>query len=713
MSSRQPDLASGGASDACAHSLDARAPARRRAAKMMVSAGAAAPAARAATTEAPYDREAINALEAVFGKPFVTEKNETLNRSILLKSGLAGASKSGAGSGVPDAVVFLDPECKSPFILVEAKAPGLMDQAWSDLAHYAGKLLDASIHVPFGLAVSGGAVELRVFDPKTRAHATIEVEDVANQTRHELTLSSVRGLAHHKEILKDLYLRNEPVARINIPGFNQDQVMGFCVDINKTLHAMGIKEDKRATILTYFLVCCLNAKFARTMDSLKDNPDALVSYSRSVFEKIVQNKRFALNKNIFSILEDDIGGAASKSERESREKYMRGYLAIFGVIDQKLAKEFKGLCATRSDFVARLLQSGNFLGDAYEVFHTYSAGNDMGQYFTPRHAVELMIDVIEQLRGFPIGQDDVIYDPACGVGGFLCLALKHAVASAPEHKREGILDRLGGRIYGAEIEPTVADMAKVNMLLRGDGKSGILTGSSLDWDWPGALSPIKERFKKDKKRPSLVLMNPPFPSKHSNFKSYDFITHALDVADEGAFIGAVVPLSVVNGRGGCEQFRKETLRGAQLRAVVALPPELFAPKASVDTAIVILQKSRGGHRDDVGVVFASCANDGLRMHKGKKQRVSDFNAPNEFQLLCNHWLPGGTGEVFEKFIRRNPMTESPQTRAYFVEGGEWSPYQWLNANPLFSEPDELARLAKHVLADYGYAKSIRNLGGKW
>ena len=55
------------------------------------------------------------------------------------------------------------------------------------------------------------------------------------------------------------------------------------------------------------------------------------------------------------------------------------------------------------------------IGDAFEYFlqKVTASGNDLGEYFTPRHIVKTMVRLINPLLG------EKVYDPFCGTGGFL------------------------------------------------------------------------------------------------------------------------------------------------------------------------------------------------------------------------------------------------------------------------------------------------------
>lgn len=55
-------------------------------------------------------------------------------------------------------------------------------------------------------------------------------------------------------------------------------------------------------------------------------------------------------------------------------------------------------------------------GIAFEHFiHSYTRGtnNDLGQYFTPRHIVRMMVHFLKPQIG------ETIHDPFCGTGGML------------------------------------------------------------------------------------------------------------------------------------------------------------------------------------------------------------------------------------------------------------------------------------------------------
>ncbi len=132
-------------------------------------------------------------------------------------------------------------------------------------------------------------------------------------------------------------------------------------------------------------------------------------------------------------------------------------------------------------------------GDAFEYFlkNSISVGNDLGEYFTPRHIVKLIVDLVDPDYG------DTIYDPCCGTGGFLIEAFRHIRNKCKPTKRN-ISFLENKTIYGRELTGT-AKIAKMNMILAGDGHVNIHQMDCLS-------KHVKEKY-------DVVLTNYPFSQK--------------------------------------------------------------------------------------------------------------------------------------------------------------------------------------------------------
>lgn len=112
-------------------------------------------------------------------------------------------------------------------------------------------------------------------------------------------------------------------------------------------------------------------------------------------------------------------------------------------------------------------------GVAFEHFiqKTTDTQNDLGEYFTPRHVVRFMIKLLNpEFR-------KSVYDPFCGTGGFLTESFKHlSLQTGFSHDAGNVLQKES--VFGGELT-TTARIAKMNMILFGDGHSGVTKQDSI------------------------------------------------------------------------------------------------------------------------------------------------------------------------------------------------------------------------------------------
>jgi type I restriction enzyme M protein len=129
-------------------------------------------------------------------------------------------------------------------------------------------------------------------------------------------------------------------------------------------------------------------------------------------------------------------------------------------------------------------------GRMFEVFLNAAVrGKALGQYFTPRSVVDFMTRI--GLSGCGTGGPPRIIDGCCGTAGFLIEAMAHLVAALRTDTRlnAGDVERQRNRIcneilYGVDANERVARIARINMLLHGDGGSHIFSADGLDGQSP-------------------------------------------------------------------------------------------------------------------------------------------------------------------------------------------------------------------------------------
>ncbi|HOU54950.1 MAG TPA: N-6 DNA methylase [Myxococcota bacterium] len=272
-------------------------------------------------------------------------------------------------------------------------------------------------------------------------------------------------------------------------------------------------------------------------------------------------------------------------------------------------------------------------GAAYQEIVGTNLRGDRGQYFTPRGAIKLVVEILDPK------EHEKVLDPACGTGGFLVATLAHmmdrfreeAKISAGDETSEefqSLHDRLreyaSKQVYGCDFDPFLIRASQMNMVMAGDGKGHLYNINSLEF--PEGYLPGVEPAKKDIPFGSIdvVMTNPPFGSgipitdenilRHFHLASIWertedgsfretpkrqssvapevlFIERCLDWLKPGGRMGIVLPDGIL-GNPAAEYIRWWILRHAWVLASVDLPVETFIVEANVNilTSLLFLKK---------------------------------------------------------------------------------------------------------------------------
>jgi type I restriction enzyme M protein len=261
-------------------------------------------------------------------------------------------------------------------------------------------------------------------------------------------------------------------------------------------------------------------------------------------------------------------------------------------------------------------------GDAFEYFlkNSVSVGTDLGEYFTPRHIVKLITDLVDPKFG------EKVYDPCCGTGGFLIQAFRH-IKKKVKLTPESIQTLEQNTVWGREITGT-AKVAKMNMIIIGGGHTNINQMDSL-------MNPVTERFE-------VVMTNFPFSQKTKYSHYYGFTTrdanpvflkHVIDSLKNEGRAGVVVPdglLFDVNSE--YIKLRQILLEKCNLMAVIQLDPFVFKPYTGQPTNILIFEKGK----PTKNVWFFNVINDGYKKTGSIKGRPSIDE--NDLPLLRDSWI---------------------------------------------------------------------------
>lgn len=266
-----------------------------------------------------------------------------------------------------------------------------------------------------------------------------------------------------------------------------------------------------------------------------------------------------------------------------RKQYSNDVLSptrVNGRALKQIVNELNALHLTSVDEDVKGVAFEHFLGHA-------TGGNDLGEYFTPRHVVRLAVKVLNPQFG------QTVYDPFCGTGGFLIEAFRHLSLQARQ-TADTTKTLQHKSVFGTEITST-ARIAKMNMILFGDGHSGVEQGDSLHHErqagdvYDNVLSNIP--FSLNLPSHSLRVVDP--AAKDADEAC---LLHCFNKLKDGGQMAVVVPEGLVVNRSHTHLWYR-LCNESRVRAIMMLPRGTFAPYTTAGTRIVYITDKGKGRTD--------------------------------------------------------------------------------------------------------------------
>ena len=291
------------------------------------------------------------------------------------------------------------------------------------------------------------------------------------------------------------------------------------------------------------------------------------------------------------------------------------------------------------------------LGNAYEyLLSIMGSQGDAGQFRTPRHIIEFMVDIIDPQK------TETVFDPACGTAGFLIAAYKHIAEANNDKLSASDKKKLAENIVGVDISPDMAKMARVNLYLHGFTSPEIKEGDTLT-DEP--LWGTKY---------DVILANPPFMSpkggiiphdkfaikaKRAEVLFTDYIAEHLKLKGRAAII---VPEGVIFQAGTTyKALRKMLVEDSYLHSVISLPAGVFQPYSGVKTSILILDRERA--KESSEVLFMKIEKDGYTLSSQRTE--NDGSQLPEALAVAKAWQEGNKQETsFASWVTKKEIAES-------------------------------------------------------
>nr|WP_201279027.1 N-6 DNA methylase [Leptolyngbya sp. LK] len=327
-------------------------------------------------------------------------------------------------------------------------------------------------------------------------------------------------------------------------------------------------------------------------------------------------------------LDKDSSGKTSDDDKQQQAGIFQGNEQI-ELSDRALAfmvSELAKYDFNRTDIDAK--------GAAYQEIVGDNLRGDRGQYFTPRGAIKLMVDMLD-----PQPHERVL-DPACGTGGFLISTVNHLLKQRQKELgidpadestaeflslKQEIKEYVETNLFGADFDPALVKTSKMNLMMSANAEGDVFHMDSLAFP-KGHLDgndPAKEAIPLGSI--DVLMTNPPFGSDipisdPMVLNNYDlaakwgkrqedgsfirgdgyqtavapeilFIQRSIDWLRPGGRMGIVLPDGIL-GNPGDEYIRSWILKHCWVLASVDLPVEVFIVEANVNilTSLLFLKK---------------------------------------------------------------------------------------------------------------------------
>ena len=350
------------------------------------------------------------------------------------------------------------------------------------------------------------------------------------------------------------------------------------------------------------------------------------------------------------------------------------------------------------------------IDEAFEYLVNKSSKGEKGQYFTPRHVIDMCVKMLNPQKG------EYMIDTASGSCGFPVHTIFKITgklfsnADIPDEEKDNIL-----KIFGIDFDEKVVRVARTLNLIAGDGNTNVLHLNTLDYDrwkttitsrdWLSVYGNGLERLEKlQKKHDSykefnfdILMANPPFAGdikEQTILAKYDlafkdvnknkmkskvgrdilFIERNLDFVKPGGRLAIVLPQGRFNNASDLD-IRKYIANKARILAVVGLDVNTFKPHTGTKTSVIFLQKWNNDDSDkkyycpqveDYPIFFAVSEKSG-KDNSGEYVYAKDENGRLKLDkhghYIVNHDLhnhekdlPDGIAEAFIDFAKSEKLS---------------------------------------------------------
>lgn len=585
-----------------------------------------------------------------------------------------------------DIVIFDKDRTDTAYIVVELKKPKLKDGK-NQLRSYCN-----ATGAPIGVWTNGEKIshyhrkDPNYFEDITdipKGNQTIK--DILSErfTLRDLIIKD--KIANERKSLKDIILEmeDEVLANAGVDVFEEV----FKLIFTKLYDEFGSKKDK--DIIEYHL------------DQNLDEEE------RGDYEKLKQCLE-TLNDKKFRVMEfRNTGQTDTELKKKIQVLFNEAKNQWHGVFPEgssfELSDSHLSVCVSSLQDVKLFNSNLLVVDEAFEYLVNKSAKGEKGQYFTPRHVIDMCVQMLNPKRG------EYMIDPASGSCGFpvhtIFKLTGHLFTNAeiPDEEKQHVL-----KVFGIDFDEKTVRVARTLNLIAGDGETNVLHLNTLDFErWndktekdPKWINTYGKGFDRLEKLRSdkgenknfnfdILMANPPFAGdiKESrilhqyelgfkgNGKAQSkvgrdilFIERNLDFLKPGGRMAIVLPQGRFNNTSD-KHIREFIAQHGRILAVVGLHGNTFKPHTGTKTSVLFVQKwddELCPKVDDYPIFFAVS-------EKGGKDNSGDYiyvkNGNGQYKLdknghlivdhdLHNHGgeLPDGIAEAFLNWAKSEKLS---------------------------------------------------------
>ena len=585
-------------------------------------------------------------------------------------------------------IVVLDKERPdTPYIIVEVKKPKLQDGK-EQLRSYCN-----ATGAPIAVWTNGQQIshyhrkDPNYFEDITDIpNSDQTLADILNErfTLRQLILKD--KLVNERKSLKDviLALENEVLANAGVDVFEEV----FKLIFTKLYDEFESRSDKEY----------INRTLKReTNTGSQESTEAYTSNGSDyeTFKKVVET----ISDDDFRPMEfRNTGQTDTELKTKIQRLFDRAKNQWKGVFPEystfELSDSHLSICVSSLQDVKLFNSNLQVVDEAFEYLVNKSAKGEKGQYFTPRHVIDMCVKMLNPKRG------EYMIDTAAGSCGFPVHTIFKLTgtlftnAEIPSRDKEHVL-----KIFGIDFDERTVRVARTLNLIAGDGETNVLHLNTLDyerWDdnternsrWVRTYGDGFDRLKTRRAQPEenklfnfdILMANPPFagdirerPILHQytlGFKGDGkaqskvgrdilFIERNLDFLRPGGRMAIVLPQGRFNNTSD-KYIRDFIAEHARILAVVGLDINTFKPHTGTKTSVLFLQRWNDDPEqgplcpkiDDYPIFFA-VSEAGGKDNSGDYNYIENKLDKNGHQII-NHDLHNHNGErpdgIAEAFI---------------------------------------------------------------